>query len=143
MIASTLRAIQKITHQTFTSGLLFCAASGVFATEQSAQQTVSPDYTLPASSRKFSIEYIAKISEIPVGTKKLRVWLPVPQNSTAQSIDELSFSSTPELGSESKYANRIAYWEIDSPRPHHEFTMRFTCERKEVRMDTDLLRLQP
>ena len=135
MTFSTFCGFWRITTRNAAAGLLFWAASGVFATEGPAQQTINPQYILPASSRKFSIEYIAQISEVPAGAKRLRVWLPVPQNSTVQSIDEVSFSSAPKLGSEPKYGNRIAYWELENPEALHEFTMRFTCERKEVRMD--------
>jgi transglutaminase-like putative cysteine protease len=88
-----------------------------------------------ASSRTFSIEYVGKISEIPDGTRKLRIWLPVPQNSTVQTISRLGFSSTPTLSNESKYGNRIAYWEVDSPGATHQVTMEFDCERKEILMD--------
>ena len=134
-----LCAIRKVTKLALAAVLTFCPAFGVLAAEGPAQQTVNPQFLKPASARKFSIEYIAKISEVPADAKKLRVWLPVPQNSTVQSIDELSFSSTPKLGSESKYGNRIAYWEFDAPKPLHEITMRFTCERKEIQVDLSRL----
>ena len=105
----------------------------------SNQQMVSPDYMKPGDSRKFSIEYTGKISEVPSGAKKLRVWFPIPQDSTVQKITDLTFSSPPKFGTESKYGNRIAYWEMDSPKATQEITMRFTCERKEI--VTDLARL--
>ena len=90
----------------------------------------------PAQSRKFSIEYTGRVAEIPGGTKKLRVWIPVPQNSTVQTITDLSFQlRSPAFHTEPKYGNLIAYWEIDNPKANHEFTMRFTCERKEILMD--------
>ena len=99
------------------------------------QQTVSPEYMKPAGSRQFSIEYVGKISEVPQGAKKLRLWIPVPQDSTVQKITDLTFSSLPKFGTEPKYGNRIAYWEMDSPKARQEITMRFTCERKEIVMD--------
>lgn len=105
-----------------------------------AQQDVSPKHMRPAGSRSFSIEYVAAISEVPEGAKKLRVWLPVPQNSSVQFIRDLSFSSKPIVTTERKYGNKIAYLEFDSPKPTHEITMRFTCERKEVLIDLASIR---
>src|SRR5204863_5297189 len=57
-----------------------------------AKQVVDKTFLKPADSRTFSIEYVGKVPEVPAGTKKLRVWLPVPQDSTVQSINDLSFS---------------------------------------------------
>lgn len=103
------------------------------------QQSVSPEFMKPAGSRKFSIEYTGKIPEVPAGTKKLRVWIPVPQNSSVQSISELRFSSTPKFSTEGKYGNRIAWWDFDSPGAAEQITMSFRCERKEITMDLDRL----
>ena len=124
-------------HTTIVTALL--AAQIICGQEPPNQQNVSPEYMKTAGSRKFSIEYIGKISEVPAGTKKLRIWFPVPQNSTAQTITDLSFSKSPSYHTETKYGNLIGYWEIDSPQSTHEFTMRFTCERKEI--VTDLAKL--
>src|SRR5688572_25213954 len=88
-------------------------------------QIVSTDYLKPAESRTFDLEYVGKVVDIPAGTKKLRVWIPVPQDSTVQTIKNLSFSpvrrssapqeseggTEPRIGTESKYGNKFAYWE--------------------------------
>jgi transglutaminase-like putative cysteine protease len=130
----------KITFHTIVTGLLACAAvAQLSAQPHKNQQIVDPAFMQVAESRRFAIEYLGKITEIPAGTKKLRVWLPVPQNSTVQSIDDLSFSSTPTLTTEPKYGNRIAYWEIESPKAVHEIAMRFTCERKQIQMNLSKL----
>ena len=99
------------------------------------QQTVSPEYLKPGGSRKFSIEYVAKISEVPLGAGQLKVWVPVPQDSTVQTISDLKFSHEPKLTTESKYGNRIAYWEVERPESALELKMSFTCVRKEVAVD--------
>lgn len=111
----------------------------VSASDSPKQQVVAPAFMKPADSRKFAIEYVGKIGSVPEGAKKLRVWLPVPQDSTVQKISDLSFSLPPKFFTEPKYGNRIAYWEIDSPKTNHEITMRFTCERKEILTDLSLL----
>src|ERR1041384_6124130 len=71
------------------------------------QEVTAPEFMLRAGSRTCAIEYVGKISGIPEGAKKLRVWLPVPQNSTVQTIRDLSFSESPRLTTEPKYGNRI------------------------------------
>jgi len=105
------------------------------AADLANQQVVSPEYMKPGGSRTFAIEYVGKVSGVPEGAKKLRVWLPVPQDSTVQAIHGLTFSAPPRMGTEAKYHNKIAYWEIDNPKTAQEVTMRFTCERKDIAMD--------
>jgi transglutaminase-like putative cysteine protease len=101
----------------------------------SNQQTVDPAYLKPAGSRTFAIEYVAKLSGVPEGTKTLRVWVPVPQDSTVQTIRDLSFSQPAQLATEPKYGNKIAYWEINQPQSGAEIRMKFICTRREVVMD--------
>src|SRR5437868_4686005 len=108
--------------------------------EAEKQQTVNPQYLLPGDSRKFSIEYTGKIREIPSATKKLRVWMPAPQTTSVQQIEQLEFTPKARLATENKYGNQIAYWEIDNPGSSIEMKMRFVCTRKEVRIDLDRLK---
>lgn len=122
-----------------TIAAAFAVLQSISASDSPKQQVVAPAFMKPADARKFAIEYVGKISAIPAGTKKLRVWFPVPQDSTVQKISDLSFSTPPKFNTEPKYGNRIAYWEIESPDSTHEIAMRFTCERKEI--VTDLAKL--
>jgi transglutaminase-like putative cysteine protease len=103
------------------------------------QQLIAPQFLKPGESRTFAIEYVGKILEIPAGTKKLRVWIPVPSESTVQSIQKLSFSTNPRLTTEPKYGNQIAFWEIENPSAAVDLTMKFDCTRKEIRIDLDKL----
>jgi len=105
-----------------------------------AEQTVHPKYQLAGGSRKFSIEYTGKVLEIPAGTKKLRVWMPAPENTTVQKIEQLEFTPKASLAHEEKYGNQIAYWEIGQPPPSLELKMKFVCTRKEIRMDLERLK---
>src|ERR1051325_5713358 len=107
----------------------------VAAAEVKNQQNVSPEYMQSAGSRTFAIDYVGKITAVPEGAKKLRVWLPVPQDSTVQTIHDLRFSSRPNISIEPKYGNKIAYWEIENPKVTNEVTMHFVCERKVVILD--------
>lgn len=104
------------------------------------QQVVEKSYLKPAGSRKFSIEYVGKISEIPAGTKSLRVWLPVPQDSTVQAITDLSFSRDVKQTVEPKYGDKLAYFEVENPQATLDVTMKFTCARQEVQTDLAALK---
>jgi transglutaminase-like putative cysteine protease len=123
--------------------LLASFRAGAFAGELAAQQVVAPQFLKPADSRKFSIDYVGIISNVPPATKVLRVWLPVPSDSTVQKITGLRFSGlsqSPQLTTEPKYNNRIAYFEIPRPPANVAVTMSFVCDRKEIK--TDLVQLK-
>jgi len=106
---------------------------------QDGQQAVSKEFLKPAVSRTFSITYVGRAKDIPAGTKKLRMWLPVPQDSTVQTIKDLSFSRDMTVGTESKYGNKVAYAEIENPGAAVEITMKFVCTRQEIRVDLEKL----
>lgn len=108
--------------------------------EGASPQVVDKKYLQPSESRTFSVEYVGKVADIPAGTRKLRVWLPVPQDSTVQSIKNLTFSREARIGAESKYGNKIAYFEIDHPGGAAEIAMKFACTRLEIKTDLDALR---
>jgi transglutaminase-like putative cysteine protease len=105
------------------------------------QQTINPAFLHAGEVRKFSIEYIGKVLEIPPGAKKLRVWIPAPQNTTVQRIERLQFSPPARFGVEKKYDNQIAYWEINQPSQAVMVQMNFVCRRLEVRMQPERLRV--
>lgn len=104
------------------------------------QQTVSTRYLKSGDRRTFSIEYVARVAEIPAGTKRLRVWIPAPQVTTVQTIKDLSFSRPARLAVEPKYGNRVAYFEVADPGPAVEISMKFVCTRQEILTDLPLLK---
>src|SRR5687768_14959828 len=93
---------------------LAAACAATFAGQN--QQNVEPAYMQNAGSRTFEIEYVGKVLGVPKGARKLRIWMPVPQDSTVQTIRHLSFSARPEIMIEPKYGNKIAYWETENPK---------------------------
>ena len=115
-------------------------SSGWAATPVGNQQSINPDFLKPVGERRFAIEYVGKVPEIPKSTQLLRVWLPVPQNSTVQTISDLSFSLPPKLGIEPKYGNQVAYWELANLGTNAAVTMKFNCTRREIRADLDKLK---
>lgn len=98
-------------------------------------QVVAKEYLKPAGSRTFSIDYVARVPKVPEGTKTLRVWIPVPQDSTVQKIQGLKFSAPPSFAVEPKYGNRIACWTVENPGASFEATMSFACTRLEIVSD--------
>ncbi len=130
------------------AALLGCAsgsagpADGRAAAPAGGSQVISREFLKPGESRTFAIEYVGKIADIPAGTRTLRVWLPVPQDSTVQTIRDLSFSRAARFGVEPKYGNRIAYFEIENPGASAEITMKFGCTRTEARADLEALRAE-
>jgi len=104
------------------------------------QQTVNPEYQRSGGTRRFSIEYTGKVSDVPVGTKKLRVWMPAPQSTTVQQIEQLELVPKARLASETKYGNQIAYWDLEKPPSSVELRMKFVCTRWEIRADLERLK---
>jgi len=90
----------------FVAGWSVAAFVSLAETYEDKQQTVNPEYQRPGETRKFSIEYTGKVSEIPVGAKKLRVWMPAPQSTTVQKIEQLEFEPKARLATETKYGNQ-------------------------------------
>jgi transglutaminase-like putative cysteine protease len=118
------------------AALFLCAFAPL---RQEGQQIVSKDFLKSGDSRTFAITYNGQVKDIPAGTKKLRVWLPVPQDSTVQTIRDLGFSREMSLANEPKYGNRVAYAEIENPGAAAEISMKFVCTRLEIKSDLDKL----
>lgn len=105
-----------------------------------AQMNPDPQYLKQADSRTFDVVYTAQITDVPPGTDKLCVWVPVPQDTSVQKISKLTFKDPqPKIGTEAKYGNRIAHWEIDKPAGTVEVTYSFTCTRNELKTDLTAL----
>ena len=131
--------IELLKHAGFCAAVANSVLALGAAESSDNRMVVALEYMKPAGSRTFAVEYVGKISEIPAGTELLRVWMPVPLTSTVQSIRDLSFPVVPRLTTETKFGNRIAYWEFNDPGAEVELSMRFVCERKEVVMALERL----
>jgi transglutaminase-like putative cysteine protease len=125
------------------------AAAAVAATY--ARMEPAAGYLKAGEARKFHVVYTGRVKDVPVGTKRLRIWLPVPRDSAMQSIADLKFEGeAPKVGTEARFGNSIAYWEIANPAATMQLApgaqtfdwaqvMSFTCTRKELL--TDLAKL--
>ncbi len=107
----------------------------------SAKITIEPRYLRPGETRSFHVTYVAHVPKVPGGTKQLRVWLPVPQDSPVQTVTAVRFAGTvqPTLHTEAKHGNRIAYFELASPGASVDFTMDFDVRRREHLTDLGAL----
>ena len=132
--------MKRIAFTAATMMVVCSVATSLAAPHADKQQTVNPDYLKPSDVRRFSIEYVGKVPGIPEGTKGLRVWMPVPQNTTAQRIEKLDFTPNARLTTEGRFGNRIAYWEVGDPPGLLDLKMRFVCTRREILVDLDRLK---
>ena len=68
----------------------------------SSQMVVNEKYLTDAPDRTFRIRYLARVKDVPEGAKQLRLWWPVPSDSSLQRISDLKFSGPfqPSVGRE-------------------------------------------
>ncbi len=87
----------------------------------------------PPHIRTVQFEYKAVVPGTQVGTNKLEIWLPVPQNSPFQLITKLDVSAPyPYTIDTTQYGNRVLHLSLLKPASKEVIiTMRFTAVRKE------------
>jgi transglutaminase-like putative cysteine protease len=142
--------------------LLAGAAAALAGSERPAGALLmEPDAALlkAGESRTFTVTYDARIRNVPLDSKRLRIWLPVPQDTPVQTIRGLTFMGTCQpkaITFEKRFGNKLAYWEIDKPRETFppealvtagstkvfdwDFSYSFTCTRREQVTDLDRLK---
>lgn len=64
----------------------------------------------PAQSRSFTFTYTAGVTDVPAGAEKVVLWIPMPQTTAYQQIDDVRVESTwpYELVTDAKYGNTFA-----------------------------------
>src|SRR5689334_7195234 len=76
--------------------------------------------------RSFRFTYSFTVKDIPAGTKRVRVWIPVPQTDIHQTVHVLAVKAPvkTQMTKESGYGNRMFYADIDNPTTSQaEFTV--------------------
>ncbi|HKV78302.1 MAG TPA: transglutaminase-like domain-containing protein [Candidatus Sulfotelmatobacter sp.] len=84
--------------------------------------------------RSFRFTYSFTVKDIPAGTKRVRVWIPVPQTDRHQTVHVLAVKAPvkTQVKQEPEYGNRMMYGEIDDPTvPQAEFTVEYEVTRRE------------
>lgn len=84
--------------------------------------------------RMFHFSYRFTVKDIPLGTNQVRVWAPVPQTDSHQTVRVLNIKAPvkTQITQDSEYGNRIVYAEIDNPaKGNVEFTLEYEVTRRE------------
>jgi transglutaminase-like putative cysteine protease len=90
--------------------------------------------------RSFHFEYTAVVSGLPAGAKSARIWVPLPQTDSEQTISNLKVTSsvTVRETSDGLYGNKIAYVELQGPLPAQvPITVSFDARRSEAKATKD------
>jgi transglutaminase-like putative cysteine protease len=98
-----------------------------------AQATPNAEIFSPPA-RTFRFTYSFTVKDIPSGTKRVRVWIPVPQTDEHQTVRVLSVKAPvkTQMTQEPGYGNQMMYTEIqkvDSGKA--EFTLEYKITRRE------------
>ena len=113
--------------------VLFFLAPQFLACQSAAQATSNAqEFSLP--SRNFRFTYNFTVKDIPAGTKRVRVWVPVPQTDEHQTVRVLAVKVPVKtrMTQEPEYGNRMMYAEIqNSPPGKAEFTIEYKITRRE------------
>jgi transglutaminase-like putative cysteine protease len=101
---------------------------------QLAGQATSAAEKFSPPSRTFHFAYDVTVKDIPEGTKRVRVWIPVPPTDQHQTVRVLAVKAPVKtrMTQESLYGNRMMYAEIPSPATGKaEFTLEYNVTRRE------------
>jgi len=97
-----------------------------------AQSAATQNFSAP--SRAFRFTYNFTVKDIPAGAKLLRVWVPVPQTDTHQTVRVIAIKAPTktQMTKEPEYGNRMMYVEMQNPAPGKaEFTLEYEVTRRE------------
>jgi transglutaminase-like putative cysteine protease len=101
---------------------------------QLAAQAPAKTQKFSPPSRTFRFTYNFTVKDIPSGTKRVRVWVPVPQTDRHQSVRVLSIKAPGKtrMTQEPEYGNRMMYAEFqNSAAGNAEFTLEYEITRRE------------
>jgi len=101
---------------------------------QLAAQAASDSQKFSLPARTFRFTYNFTVKDIPAGTKRLRVWIPVPQTDQHQTVRVLRANAPVKtrMTRDPEYGNRIMYAEIqDSAAGKAEFAFEYEITRRE------------
>jgi Transglutaminase-like superfamily len=83
--------------------------------------------------RYFAINYLAQVTDIPRGSRKLRLWVPVPVNNLHQEIFDLAVKAPCkyQFGNESVHGNRMLFLTLANPPREFSIELNFKVRRRE------------
>lgn len=120
--------------------LLFAASTSVIAVEN-APATDSSRAAQKSRVAKYQVDFRVAI-KAPAGTKKLRVWLPLPNSSDSQQVSQRQITTlpkaiSPQIQTEPSFGNTFAYLEFDSPDGAQLITHKFQAELIQLDWNVD------
>jgi transglutaminase-like putative cysteine protease len=96
-----------------------------------------------AAERSFHFEYAARVTGIPPGAKAVRIWVPLPQDDSEQTISNQKVTAPVPVRwtRESLYGNTMAYVEVAAPLPPEvPIAVAFDVRREEAKATKDFAR---
>jgi transglutaminase-like putative cysteine protease len=106
----------------------------VFTACQLTAQGRSNTEKFSPPSRTFRFVYSFTVKDIPSGTKRVRVWVPVPRTDRHQTVRVLAIKAPvkTKMTQESEYGDRMMYAEIHDPAQGvAQFTLEYEVTRRE------------
>ena len=104
------------------------------------------DPNLPYQARRsnavtYDVDF-AVVVTAPYHTKKLKVWLPLPQSDAGQEVEEgelttFPMKASPKVAKEPAFGNRFAYFEFDHPEGGQLIRHKFKIKVWELHWDVD------
>jgi len=106
----------------------------LFPVCQLIAQATSKVQNFSPPARAFRFTYSFTVKDIPSGTKRVRVWVPVPHTDQHQTVRILVLKAPVKtrMTQESEYGNRMIYAEIQNPASDKAaFTLEYKVTRRE------------
>ena len=106
----------------------------LFPVCQLIAQATSNAQNFSPPARAFRFTYSFTVKDIPSGTKRVRVWVPVPHTDQHQTVRILALKAPVKtrMTQESEYGNRMMYAEIQNPASDKAgFTLEYKVTRRE------------
>jgi transglutaminase-like putative cysteine protease len=84
-------------------------------------------------SRSFTFNYTATVKDIPAGSKRLEIWLPIPHDDAYQQISRMEIKALyPYEIRKGQYGNVVLYMSVENPSPSgFSIVVNFDAIRKE------------
>ena len=117
-----------------SSSLLLLLLTFLCPIGQLAAQIDSNAQKFSPPARTFRFTYNFTVKDIPSGAKRVRVWIPLPQSDTHQTVRVLAIKAPVKtrMTQESEYGNRMVYAEIENPTSGKaEFSLEYKVKRRE------------
>ncbi|MDQ3283057.1 MAG: transglutaminase domain-containing protein, partial [Acidobacteriota bacterium] len=92
--------------------------------------------SLSAASKTYDATYVATLSDIPAGTQKLDVWIPLPVSGEHQKVNNLTIDSPYAFTRhrEKTWGNEYAHAVVANPPSSLSVRVKFTVTRDEAQM---------